>query len=96
MTTLSIRCRMNDYAAYKQAYDEWRSENAANMGIVASSVFRNFDDPDFVTVHHQFADEDVAKTAAAQWSSDEYKDAMRQQGWGQADTMEVTLLQKVE
>ncbi len=87
---------MNDYDAFKQAYNGWRQEYAADMGIVASSVFRNVDDPDFVTVHHQFSNEDAAKAAAAQWNSDEYKEASRQQSYSQVETMEVTLLKKVE
>lgn len=96
MTTISIRCKMNDYGAFKQAYDGWKKEYAADMGIVASSVYRNLDDPDFVTVHHQFTDETAAKAAATQWNSDGYREASRQHGWSQVDTMEVTLLQDAE
>ena len=59
-------------------------------------MFRNVDDPDFVTVHHQFADETAAKALANQISNDEYKEYERQQGYIQVDTMEVTLLKKVE
>lgn len=56
------------------------------VGLAASRVFRSHDDPDFVTDHHQIADEGVTKAGAAQWSSDESKEASRQQGWVQGDT----------
>lgn len=96
MTTLSIRCKLNDYNAFRQSYDGWRAEFAAGMGIIASSIYRDVDDPDLVTVHHQFAVANAAQAAATQWRSDEHMEASRQMGWVQVDTMEVTLLQHVE
>jgi len=86
---------MNDYDAFKQSYDGWRQENAADMGIVASSVYRNLDEPNWVTVHHQFAEVDAAKAAATQWNSDAYKAHASEAGWSQVDTMEITLLRSV-
>lgn len=94
-TIMMVRCKMNDYDAFKQVYDA-SQELHAEVGIVAGSVYRNFDDPNVVTVHHQFTDIDAAKATAAQWGSDEAKEVWKKEGWTQMDTMEITLLQHVE
>ncbi len=94
-TIMSIKCTMNDYGAFKQVFDA-SDEIHAQVGIIASTMYRDLDDPNVVTVHHQFADLDAAKATVVQFSSDEVKEDIRKQGFAQVDTMEITVLQPVE
>jgi quinol monooxygenase YgiN len=94
-TVMSVKCTINDFEAFMQVFDA-SAELHTQVGIVTSTMYRDVDDPNVVTVLHHFANEDAAKTTAAQWSSDEAKDAWREEDWVQIDTMEIKLLQTVE
>ena len=93
---MSVKCKMNDYDAFKQAFDATNEAHAQEMGILASTIYRDLDDPDVVTVLHQVPDADAAKATVAQWNSEESKEVFRKAGWAQMDTFEITLLQTAE
>ena len=94
-TIMSIKCKMNDFDAFMQVYKA-SDETHAQVGIIASTMYRDTDDPNVVTVHHQFADLEAAKATAVQWNSDEVREGWRKVGFAQIDTMEITVLQTVE
>ena len=93
-TIMSVKCTINDFDAFMQVYDA-SDELHTQVGISASTMYRDLDDPKVVTVLHQFADLDAAKATAAQWGSDEAKEAWRDEHWLEVDTFEIKLLQPV-
>lgn len=92
--TMSIKCTLNDFDAFMQAYHATQDMHA-QMGIQASRMYRDLDNPNIVTVHHQFADLEAAQSTAAQWSSADAKAVWEEAGFARTETMEITLLQPV-
>lgn len=52
--TLFERATVSDYAQWKQAFDAFVPELKA-MGVVASAIYQSVDDPNDITVAHDFA-----------------------------------------
>jgi hypothetical protein len=52
--TLFERATVSGYGQWRKAFDAFRSELAA-MGVVGSTVFQSADDPNDITVAHDFA-----------------------------------------
>jgi FAD/FMN-containing dehydrogenase len=54
MVRLYVRHKVADYAAWRQVYDAFGAERGP-MGVIADAVYRSVDDPNDVTVWHDFA-----------------------------------------
>jgi hypothetical protein len=74
MVRMFVRHEVADYHAWRRVYDGF---DRRALGVVADAVYRSLDDPNDVTVVHDFESEDVAR---AFLSSSALEDAMRQAG----------------
>lgn len=73
---LFVRHEVSDYAAWRKGYDAFDAIRR-KMGVVAQSVYRSEDNPNDITVTHDFKTADEAKAFAA---SPELKEAMEKAG----------------
>jgi quinol monooxygenase YgiN len=73
---LYARHPVTDYAAWRKAYDDFDAERAG-MGVTAHAVYQSVDDPNDITVCHEFASEEQAKAFA---SSPRLREVMEQAG----------------
>ena len=71
-----VRHEVADYATWKKAYDGFRATQK-KMGVVAQAVYQSVDNPNDVTVTHDFHSLEQAKAFAA---SPELKSAMEKAG----------------
>ena len=76
MTTLFVRHAVSDYKAWRKVYDTFSAIQKAN-GVTAEAVYQAIDNPNDVTVTHDFDD---AATAKAFFSSEDLKGAMTAAG----------------
>jgi quinol monooxygenase YgiN len=76
MITMIVRHEVSDYNSWKRVYDEFAPVRKEN-GVTRASVYRNTNDPNNITVLHQFQDLDAATTFA---ESKELKTAMANAG----------------
>ena len=88
------RHKVDDFATWKKGYDG-TGQLRKNGGVIASSVHRALDDPNTVTVIHQFADESAARAFRARLDSDEFR-AMAKETGIKPETLEAWLLKDVE
>ena len=72
MATMFVRHEVADFAKWKQVYDEFRPTQQ-RLGVRSEAVYRAADNPNDVTVTHEFAALDAAQKFAA---SDELPTAM--------------------
>jgi hypothetical protein len=78
-----VRHNVTDFAKWKQVYDDFRPTQK-RMGVTAEAVFRAADNPNDVTVTHEFASIDAAQAFAG---SAELKAAMQNAGVAGAPTI---------
>jgi hypothetical protein len=71
-----IRHDVTDYAAWRKAYDDFDARRR-KLGVTAQAVYQSVDNPNDVTVTHDFKSADKAKTFAA---SPDLKSAMEKAG----------------
>jgi quinol monooxygenase YgiN len=71
-----VRHTVSDYKNWRKVYDEFASVQKAK-GVTAESVYRAADNPNDVTVIHEFASVEAAQSFA---QSSELKNAMRNAG----------------
>ncbi len=76
MTTLFVRHQAADYAAWRQAYDAFQPQ-ARTLGVQADTVYQAADDPNEITVTHDFATLEAARAFAG---SAELRSAMHAAG----------------
>lgn len=76
MTTLFVRHDVADYATWRALYDDFDATRSA-MGVTSASVYRAADDPNNLTVTHDFATIEAAQAFAG---SPELKDVMSRAG----------------
>ena len=76
MVRLFVRHNVGDYEAWRKAYDEFDAQRRP-MGVTDDAVFQAIDNPNDVTVWHDFDSADAARAFA---SSQELKDAMQYAG----------------
>jgi heme-degrading monooxygenase HmoA len=76
MVRVFVRHTVEDYAAWRAVYDDFDNQRRA-MGVTGDEVFQSVDDPNEVTVWHDFDSEDSARAFA---SSDELRGAMSEAG----------------
>lgn len=61
MVRLYVRHPVSDYATWRQAYDDFDAERRG-MGVTGAAVYQSLDDPNDITVSHDFADRDAAQS----------------------------------
>jgi hypothetical protein len=76
MATMFIRHQVADYAQWRQIYDAF-APTQQRLGVTAEAVYRAADNPNDVTVTHDFASLEAAQQFA---KSDELHSAMGQAG----------------
>lgn len=76
MTTVFVRHTVSDYAAWRKVYDGFASFQKAN-GVTAEAVYQAADNPNDVTVTHDFA---TLEAAQAFTRLEELKKAMQSGG----------------
>ena len=64
MATLFIRNQVADYAVWRRVYDEAKPQQEA-AGVLAAAIYRTVDDPNELTVSHDFASLEAARAWAA-------------------------------
>jgi hypothetical protein len=74
--TMYVRHNVADYAAWRKAYDAFRPTQK-QMGVTAQAVYQAMDNPNDVTVTHDFKTEAEARAFGA---SDKLKTAMKNSG----------------
>ncbi len=76
MTTLFVRHQAADYATWRQVYDAFQPK-ARTLGVQADAVYQTADNPNEITVTHDFA---TLESAQAFASSPELRSAMHDAG----------------
>jgi hypothetical protein len=76
MTRIFVRHNVADYKVWRKAYDDFDGERKA-LGVTAHAVFQSVDDPNDVTVWHDFSTPQSAKDFA---SSARLKEVMGKAG----------------
>jgi hypothetical protein len=76
MVRLFVRHPVRDFAAWRKAYDEFDDERRS-MGVIDHAVFRSLDDPNDVTVWHDFETREKGEAFA---SSERLKSVMQAAG----------------
>ncbi len=76
MTTLFVRHTAADYAAWRQVYDAFQTK-ARMLGVQADAVYQAADNPNEITVTHDFATLEAAQAFAG---SPELRRAMHDAG----------------
>ena len=76
MVRIFVRHNVEDYQAWRKAYDEFDPQRRS-MGVTGDAVYQVIDNPNDVTVWHDF---DSAEAAQAFVSSDELRNAMQRGG----------------
>jgi hypothetical protein len=61
MTRLFVRHNVADYKAWRKAYDDFDTERRS-LGVTGHAVFQSIDDPNDVTVWHDFSTSQMAKS----------------------------------
>lgn len=70
--TLIGRHEVKDFDAWKKVYDS-STAIRDESGVMADSIHRDLDNPNLVTVYHQFADAAAASAYAARLDSDQFR-----------------------
>ena len=76
MVRMYVRHQVEDYAAWRQAYDDFDATRTS-MGVTGAAVYQALDDPNDVTVWHDFA---TAEAAQAFAGSAELRETMASAG----------------
>lgn len=63
MATLFVRHDVADFDHWKRAYDDFDAERAP-MGVTSHGVYRGDENPNDVTVYHEFETMEAAKSFA--------------------------------
>ena len=76
MTRMFVRHKVNDYAAWRKAYDDFDATRNS-MGVTGHAIFQAADDPNDITAYHDF---DSLEKAQAFAGSSELRQAMGNAG----------------
>lgn len=63
MVKMFVRHLVSDYVTWRQAYDHF-DEERTRMGVQGAAVYRSVDDPNDITVTHDFDTIEVARAVA--------------------------------
>ena len=86
MATLFVRVTVADYKAWRKIYDEFQP-TAAGHGFKSTAVYQTVDNPNEVTVTHDFDSVEAARTFT---QAEELKNAMQRSGVIGAPTIWIT------
>jgi len=81
-----VRHEVTDYATWRKTYDAFDATRR-KLGVTAQAVYRSVDDPNDITVTHDFANAEKAKAFAV---SAELKAAMEKSGVKSAPQVWIT------
>jgi quinol monooxygenase YgiN len=76
MTTMFVRHTVSNYATWRKAYDDFAQFQKAK-GVMAAAVYVGTDNPNDITVTHEFASVEAAQAFV---KSEELKTAMQKAG----------------
>jgi hypothetical protein len=76
MVRLFVRVSVADYESWRQVYDQFYAERV-DMGVMGDAAFQLVDDPNDVTVWHDFETAQVARVFA---SSEALRNVMQRAG----------------
>ena len=76
MATMFVRHTASNYQTWRKVYDDFASVQKAK-GVTAQAVYQSADNPNDITVTHEFATVEAAQAFA---KSDELKKAMQSAG----------------
>ena len=76
MTRMFVRHKVNDFAAWRKAYDDFDATRNS-MGVTGHAIFQAADDPNDITAYHDF---DSLEKAQAFAGSSELREAMGKAG----------------
>ena len=76
MVTMFVRHKVSNYGNWKRVYDDFASVRK-ELGVKGASVHRDANDPNMITVTHQFNDMNAATALA---NSEDLKSAMMKAG----------------
>ena len=76
MVRLFVRINVGDYETWREVYDQFYGERVA-MGVMGDAAFQLVDDPNDVTVWHDFETPEVARAFV---SSDALRNVMQRAG----------------
>lgn len=76
MVRLFVRINVADYGAWREVYDQFYGERV-DMGVMGAAAFQLVDDPNDVTVWHDFETAEVARAFVA---SDALRKVMQRAG----------------
>ena len=83
MVRLFVRHPVTDYAAWRKVYDDFEVQRRP-MGVIGHSVYQAIDDPNDITVWHDFATREQAESFT---SAEALRSAMQQAGVQGAPTI---------
>jgi heme-degrading monooxygenase HmoA len=86
MATLFVRVTVADYKAWRKIFDEFQP-TAAGHGFKSTAVYQTADNPNEVTVMHDFDSVESARTFT---QAEDLKDAMQRSGVIGAPTIRIT------
>ena len=86
MVTMFVRHTVSDYKAWRKIYDDFAPIQKAN-GVKAQAVYQTADNPNDITVSHDFATREAAQAFA---KNEELKKAMQKAGVVGAPTIWIT------
>jgi len=76
MVRLFVRINVGDYETWRKVYDQFYGTRG-DMGVVGAAAFQSVDNPNDVTVWHDFESEEVARAFV---SSDALRTVMQEAG----------------
>ena len=76
MVRLFVRMKVADFHSWREVYDAFYGERV-DMGVLGAAAFQLVDDPNDVTVWHDFETADIARAFVA---SDALRDVMQRAG----------------
>lgn len=85
MTTMFVRHTVSDYKTWRKVYDDFASVQKTK-GVTAEAVYRAVENPNDITVTHEFATIEAAQAFA---ESAELKNAMQNAGVAKAPTISI-------
>jgi hypothetical protein len=83
MATLFVRHTATDYATWRRVYDGFQPK-AKSMGVISDAVYQAADNPNDITVTHEFASLEGAQAFVG---SAELREAMHEAGVAGAPTI---------
>ena len=76
MVRLFVRLNVADYETWRTVYDQFYAERGA-MGVMGAAAFQSVDDPNDLTIWHDF---ETSEVAGAFVSSDGLRNVMQRAG----------------